>query len=111
MGIEDEIVAAGAEIIWIDQGNGATAQECYERFQNQDSTKGWCVGDGETLPVAGTFDNSPLAVNRGFDIIVDRRSMTIVWDSSHGSTAGNDNPSAQDVLEAVQAAVAQSRAR
>lgn len=111
MDIEDEIVAAGAEIIWIDQGGGSTAEGCYERFQNQDSTQGWCVGDGETSPVAGTFDNSPFAVNRGFDLIVDRRSMTVVWESSHGSPAGNDNPSAQEVLEAVQAAVTQARAR
>jgi len=65
------------------------------------ATTGWCVGDDETEPVAGVFDDSPFSVNRGFDMLVPTTSMTIEWTSSHGSPAGNDNPTPDEMLDAV----------
>jgi len=70
------------------------------------SDDGWCLGDGQTQPTPGTFDNSPFSINRGFDMIVERATMEIVWENSHGTGSGQDNPTAQDVLDAVEAAVA-----
>ncbi|MEN0062549.1 MAG: hypothetical protein AAGA48_10400 [Myxococcota bacterium] len=70
------------------------------------SNRGICVGDSETRPEAGTFDQSPFSIARGFDIIVDRSSMEIVWESSHGTPSGNENLDGTEVLAAVQDAVA-----
>ncbi|MEM6929862.1 MAG: hypothetical protein AAF602_23195, partial [Myxococcota bacterium] len=113
--IEDDIIAAGAQIVWVlEKGislEDGTAELCYSLLGNiSNSRQGYCVGDDETQPVAGTFDDSPFSVNRGFDIIVDRRTMRIVWESSHGSTGGNDNPEASEVLAAVEEAVAAATA-
>lgn len=115
VGIEDDIVDAGAQIIWVlEKGidlEPGTASLCHQLVAtNGGSTRGYCVGDDQTDPVPGTFDGSPFSVNRGFDLIVDRRTMQIVWASSHGSPAGNDNPSAGEVLAAVEQAVAAARA-
>jgi len=116
VGIEDEIVKAGAQIIWVlEKGprfEDGTSDLCYTLLgDNGGSTQGYCVGDDQTVPVAGAFDDSPFSVNRGFDIVVNRRTMKIVWESSHGSPSGNDNPSAAEVLAAVQKAVADARAQ
>lgn len=67
--------------------------------------QGWCVGDAETEPVAGTFDDSPFSIARGFDMIVPRSTMEILWTSSHGTPSGNENLDGEDVLAAVQDAV------
>lgn len=108
--VEDEIVAAGAQIIWMLEADvrqtPGTAELCMEAMDGFGSqSQGWCVGDGETQPVAGTFDNSPFSEARGFDIIVPRETMEIVWSSSHGSPSGNENLDGEDVLAAVQEAI------
>lgn len=105
-------MAAGAEIIWVleedHQFNPGTAKLCMDTMDALDTPPvGWCVGDDQTRPEPGTFDASPFAEGRGFDFIVPRSTMTIEWVSNHGSPAGNDNPTAQDVLEAVQSVVAE----
>lgn len=87
-------------------GSPGTVETCDEQRGSLGFDAGYCVGDGLTEPEAGTFDTSPFSESRGFDMIVDRESMEIVWVSSHGSTPGNENPSAADVLQAVQDAVA-----
>lgn len=53
------------------------------------------------MPNPGTFDNSPFALARGFDIIVRRSDMRIVWVSTHGTTSGNDNLTGAQVLTEV----------
>ncbi len=84
------------------RGTAGTAELCTEVMDTLgDPQVGWCVGDGQTEPVAGTFDDSPFSVARGFDIIVSRSSMEILWSSSHGSIGGNDNLDGEQVLEAV----------
>lgn len=107
---EQAIEDAGAAIIWVleqdPQQRPGTREGCEFVMDEFDSVRGICVGDAETRPVAGTFDASPFSIARGFDIIVDRRSMEIVWESSHGTPAGNDNLEGADVLAAVQDAVA-----
>ena len=70
---------------------------------------GWCVGDDETNPVAGTFDDSPFSIGRGFDMIVPKRTMEIVYTTSHGTPSGNENLSGEDVLEAVREHLAELR--
>jgi hypothetical protein len=63
------------------------------------------VGDAETLPEAGEWDDSPFSQARGFDIVVPRSSMVIEYTTNHGTPAGNDNPSADELFEAVQGVV------
>lgn len=109
--MEDEIVAAGAEIVWVLEqdasGVDGTAESCMDVMDVLGSEdRGWCVGDGQTEPVAGAFDDSPFSVFRGFDMIVPRATMEIVWTSSHGSPGGNENLEGEDVLRAVRDAVA-----
>ncbi len=108
--LEDDIVAAGAEIIWVleatQNNTPGTAELCMDVMDGIGSEdQGWCVGDGETEPTPGAFDDSPFSVNRGFDMIVPRSTMEVVWTSSHGSPSGNDNLEGQDVLDAVREAI------
>ena len=70
------------------------------------STLGWCVGDSETMPLAGAFDESPFSVERGFDIIVPRGGMDIRYTTSHGTVPGNENISGAELLAEVEAVVA-----
>ena len=65
------------------------------------SDAGLCVGDAETQPTAGTFDNSPFSQFRGFDMIVQRASMEIVFTSNHGTPGGNENLDGDAILQAV----------
>ncbi|MBX2796168.1 MAG: hypothetical protein KTR31_00825 [Myxococcales bacterium] len=109
--MSDDIVAEGAEIIWVleqnRQGQAGNANRCMDSMDKfGDPSVGWCVGDGQTEPVAGTFDNSPFSVERGFDIIVRRDTMEIMYSTSHGTEPGNENPSGAEILAEVQAAIA-----
>jgi len=113
---EAEIVAAGAEIVWVLEADQAqvpgTADSCMRIMDDLDAEgHGWCVGDGQTLPKAGVFDDSPFSVSRGFDMIVAPETMEILWVSSHGSPSGNENLDGTDVLAAVEAAVDNVRGR
>jgi hypothetical protein len=108
--LEDDIVAAGAEIIWVLEQdpfvNPGTALRCMDTMDGFGSEdQGWCVGDNQTEPEPGTFDDSPFSIGRGFDIIVPRSTMEIVWTTSHGTPAGNENLDGSDVLQAVEDAV------
>lgn len=112
--VEDEIVAAGAQIVWVLEQDPSfqpgTADLCAEVMDALGSEdQGWCVGDAQTEPVPGTFDESPFSVGRGFDLIVPRSTMEIVWTSSHGTPSGNENLDGATVLEAVEAAVEDAR--
>jgi hypothetical protein len=73
---------------------------------DQGASTGWCVGDGQTRPEAGTWDESPFSIGRGFDIVVPRATMTIDYTTTHGTPAGNENPEGTDVLAAVREIVA-----
>ncbi len=114
--VEDEIVGAGAQIVWVLEqdpgGTPGTADLCtgvMDALGSED--QGLCVGDAQTEPTPGAFDASPFSVYRGFDMIVPRSTMQIVWTSSHGSPSGNENLDGGAVLEAVEAAVADARGR
>lgn len=103
--IQDDIRSLGIEIIWVLEytvsGQGGTDDNCYDFFSNAatvNASEGWCVGDSETMPVAYTFDDSPFAIGRGFNMLVDRDTMQIVWESNHGTPAGNDNLTAAEIL-------------
>ncbi len=87
-------------------GQPGTTETCNEQRISLGFDAGYCVGDGLTEPGEAVFDDSPFSVARGFDMIIDRETMEIVWVSSHGSTPGNENPSGEDVLQAVRDAVA-----
>lgn len=115
--VEDDIIAAGAEIIWVLEadalGVAGTAQSCMDFFDAFPSTyngltvdHGWCVGDAQTQPVSGTFDDSPFSIGRGFDIIVPRTTMEVVYTTNHGTPAGNENPTGAEVLAEIQAVIA-----
>ena len=107
MQVEQQIQAAGAEIIWVLEADAflqpGTAAACRDFMDAQGSAIGWCVGDGETLPTPGTFDNSPFSIGRGFDIIVPRSTMEIVFTTSHGTPGGNENIDGEALLAAVEA--------
>lgn len=109
--VADEIVAEGAEIIWVlEQGpqfQDGTAEECMATMDVLgDPSVGWCVGDDETAPEPDVFDDSPFSVARGFDMIVPRATMEIVYTTSHGTPSGNENISGEDVLAEVRNAIA-----
>lgn len=110
MQVEQEIVDAGAQIIWVLEqttfGQPGTAESCQDFLDSMNSTQGWCVGDSETMPVPGTFDDSPFSIERGFDIIVTRSGMDIRYATNHGTTSGNENISGAELLAEVQAVVA-----
>lgn len=103
--VEQDIVDAGIEIVWVlevtNRMAAGTAETCRDTMDALGSSLGWCVGDGETEPEAGTFNDSPLAQGRGFDIFVPRDSMRLEWSSSHGSPSGNENLSGEDVRDTV----------
>ncbi|MEZ4319218.1 MAG: hypothetical protein R3F61_17010 [Myxococcota bacterium] len=107
--IEDDIQAAGAEIIWVleadTSGTPGTFQSCYD-FVGSEASTGWCVGDAETAPEPGEWDDSPFSRGRGFDIVVPRDSMVIEYTTNHGTPSGNDNPTAEELLQAVQDVIA-----
>ena len=104
--MEDNILAEGAQIIWVLEADTSlspgTAIACRNYVDGKGSEKGICVGDGETAPFAGIFDDSPFSVGRGFDMIVRRSDMEIVFASSHGSPGGNDNYSGADLWTFIQ---------
>ena len=110
MDYEADIIDAGAEIVWVMEQNNilqpGTADNCRAWMDYIGSTDGTCVGDSQTQPVAGTFDNSPFSIARGFDMIVVRETMEIVWVTNHGTPFGNENLDGPAVLAEVQAAVA-----
>lgn len=105
--VEDEIADAGAAILWVLEESASlepgTADLCMEALdQLGDPSTGWCVGDGQTEPETGVFDDSPFSVYRGFDMIVPRSTMEIVWASSHGSPSGNDNVNGAAIVSAIE---------
>ena len=106
MQVEQQILDAGAQIIWVLEADGfgqpGTAQACRNFVDSRGSTLGWCVGDGATVPTPGTFDNSPFSIGRGFDIIVPRSSMRIEFTTNHGTPGGNENISGEDLLAAIE---------
>ncbi len=112
--VEDEIIEAGAALIWVMEqnplGQPGTAERCRDFMDGRGSEAGWCVGDGETVPEPGVWDESPFSVGRGFDIIVPRGSMEIVFTTNHGTPNGNENLDGDAVLDAVIEAVADVRA-
>lgn len=104
--VEDEILAEGVQIVWvIEQVNFTTAglyEHCAEFNEEvSGSTAGWCVGDGETMPEAGVFDDSPFSDRRGFDILVDRSNMEVVLTTAHGTPNGNDNITGEELLAEI----------
>ncbi|MEM7676028.1 MAG: hypothetical protein AAF449_08495 [Myxococcota bacterium] len=103
--VEEDILAEGAQIIWVLQADSrfqpGTAQGCRQFMLSRNSDQGICVGDGQTEPMAGVFDNSPFARSRGFDVLMRRSEMRVLWVSTHGTTSGNDNLSGQEVLEII----------
>ena len=114
MQVADDIVAVGAQIIWVMEYRGfneaGTAANCYQYFSGKGATTGICVGDSETSPGNYPFFNAVFAAGRGVDLIVDRGTMEIVFTSAHGSPGGNDNLTGAQVLAEVQTAVANASA-
>ena len=103
--VEEDIIAAGAQIIWVleNTANGSTAnaQACRNSFDSYGSDKGYCVGDDQTMPAAGTFDRSPFAEGRGVDLIITRSDMVIQFEAAHGTPRGNENLTGAEILAEV----------
>lgn len=106
MQVEEQILDAGAEIIWVLETDSflqlGTAQGCRNLVDSLGSDKGWCVGDADTSPTPGTFDNSPFSISRGFDIVVVRDTMVIEYSTNHGTPAGNENITGEQLLAQIQ---------
>ena len=106
MQVEQQIIDAGAEIIWVLEADSflqpGTAQGCRDFVDSKGSNAGWCVGDGATIPTPGTFDNSPFSISRGFDMILPRETMVIEYTTSHGTPNGNENITGEELLAVVQ---------
>lgn len=103
--LEQDILDLGVEIIWVlqlDHGFGpGTAESCRDTMDRLGSSEGWCVGDSETEPESGTFNDSPFAQGRGYDLFVPRDTMEVLWTSNHGTPSGNENLTGEEVLEIV----------
>ncbi len=103
--VEEQIIAAGAQLVWVLEQdanfNPGTATSCRNYVDSQGSNAGICVGDGETQPTPGVWDRSPFARGRGIDLIVRRSDMRVIWVSTHGTPAGNENLTGEQVLEEV----------
>lgn len=103
--LEEQFLAENLEIIWVLEQDtsfqGGTAQSCRTFMNGRGSDKGWCVGDGQTMPTPGVFDDSPFSIARGFDMLVDRATMTVLFAASHGTPSGNENLSGQQLLDEV----------
>ena len=104
---EEDIIASGAQIIWVLEQSGnhdpGTAENCRFFMDARGSDKGICVGDSQTKPEAGVWDKSPLAIGRGFDVIMRRSEMRILSVTTHGTPSGNDNTDGEALLEEVKA--------
>ena len=90
-------------------GQSGTAEVCRAWMDDRGSESGLCVGDGETESQADVWDESPFSVGRGFDIIVDRLSMEIVYVTTSGTGNLDKNPDGAELLAAVEAAVVAAR--
>ena len=104
----------GVEIIWVLEADNrqvpGTAERCMEIMDDLgDPQVGWCVGDGQTLPIAQAFDDSDFSIGRGFDMIVPRDSMVVEFSSSHGSPGGNENLTGEELLAEIEAFLGGSR--
>lgn len=103
--MEDDILAEGAQIIYVLEQTSTnlpgTAVGCRDFMDGQGSSAGYCVGDAETEPAPGTFDNSPFSTFRGFDMIVTRDDMVVRFVADHGTPAGNDNLSGTQILDEI----------
>ena len=107
--MEEEIQAAGAQIIWVlEQTNTnqpGTAEQCRNVIDSLGSDRGWCVGDGQTQPTMSAFDDSPFSAGKGFDIIVSRQDMLVRYSTNHGIGGGNENIDGAALLAQVEAIV------
>lgn len=106
MEVEEQLIAEGVAPIWVLQEdtsfNAGTAEACTQVFHGQyGSNQGWCVGDGESEPNARIFDRSDLAQGRGFDILVRRSDMRIIFATSHGTPRGNENLTGDELLAEI----------
>lgn len=103
--IEADIAADGVQLVWVLEAdsstNPGTAESCRRFVDSKGSTSGLCVGDGQTMPLPLTFDRSPFAEGRGFDILVRRSDMRIIYLTTHGTPGGNENLRAAELLEAI----------
>lgn len=104
--VEDDIIAEGVQIIWVLEQTQSlqpgTAERCLTFVNGEGSEKGLCAGDNQTQPEPGTFDDSPFSSDRGFDMLVRRENMEIVFTAAHGTPAGNENLTGQELLAAIQ---------
>ena len=98
-----------AAIVWVLEADRSlrpgTAEACRGFMDAQGSMSGLCVGDGETMPEPAAWDDGDVAVGRGFDVIVRRSDMRVLWSTTHGTTANNENIDGEAVRDAVQAAL------
>lgn len=107
-----DIEEAGAGIVWVLERSASsapgTAERCVDFMTDPliGADRGWCVGDSQTEPLAGEFDDSPFSVGRGFDLVVPRDTMVIEATSSHGTPSGNENLDGADILALVEEVVA-----
>ncbi len=103
--VEEDILAEGVQIIWVLEANrqaqAGTAVGCRGFMDGSGSDKGICVGDGQTMPTARAWDMSDVAIRRGFDLLVRRNEMQVLWTSTHGTPGGNENLTGADVLAEV----------
>lgn len=103
--VEEQIIAEGVQIIWVLQEDSSfkpgTAGACRTFMASQMSNAGLCVGDGETQPNARVFDMSSFAIGRGFDVLVRRSDMQIIYTTTHGTPSGNDNVSGEQLLDEI----------
>lgn len=102
--VEDEFAAAGARVIWVLNENIsfqlATSQDAQNYYRDTiASALGVAVGDAETSPDVGAFNDTPIITSgRGFVMVVRRSDMQVTYSVNYSSS------SAAALLAEVQAA-------
>lgn len=104
----------GIQIIWMLQEDRSfspgDATTCRGIMDSRGATSGLCVGDGQTMgqtvPSMSTFNDSPFAIGRGYDMLISRSDMIIRDVSTHGTPAGNDNLTGPELVERLRMVIA-----
>lgn len=103
--MEDELAAAGARVIWVLNENIsfqlASSQDAQNYYRDTIvSERGVAVGDAETSPDVGAFNETPIITSgRGFVMVVRRSDMQVTYSVNYSSSSANE------LLAQVQAAV------
>ena len=103
--LDNDIAAEGIQIVWVLMQDrlfrAGTADRCRDYIRSISGDVGLCVGDSETRPMADAFGDSDIAIGRGYDVLVRRSDMKVVYATTHGTPGGNETLTGQQLLDNI----------